>query len=115
MEYLKKRIDSETERLSKEVSVLDETYRFISGVVKGMIKVSKLNRKDLESLLESKGFTAIDRLTSLPIYSLTLDKAQEAKDRLDMKMKELEEFRKETPESQWTRDLDAIESALKGR
>ena len=115
MEYLRKRIDSETERLSKEVSVLDETYRFISGVVKGAIKVSKLNRKDLESLLESKGFTAIDRLTSLPIYSLTLDKAQEAKDRLDMKMKELEEFRKETPESQWTKDLDAIESALKGR
>ena len=115
MEYLERRIASETQRLEEERSTLDEIYRFISGVAKGTIKVAKLSRKELESLLESQGFKAIDKLVSLPIYSLTLDKAQEAKDRLDAKTKELEAFRLETPESQWTKDLDALEAALKGR
>ena len=94
---------------------MDEIYRFISGVAKVTIKVAKLSRKELESLLASQGFKAIDKLISLPIYSLTLDKAQEAKDRLDAKTEELEAFRLETPESQWTKDLDALEAALKGR
>lgn len=110
--YLKKRISSEIKRLEVELSYYDELYRFIMEVIKGTINI-KLKKAEVENSMKDKNYKNIDRLISIPLYSLTKDKAEEAKKKVDDKKKELDDMKKETPESVWKKDLDELESILK--
>lgn len=112
IKYLKKRIESEIKRLQKELNSLDETYRFIIDVTKNNINI-KQKKAEVEAKMKELGYIEIDRLISLPIYSLTKDKADEAKKKISDKKLELESMKKETPESIWSKDLDELEAILK--
>lgn len=109
---LKARHKSEIARLTDEEKALNETYRFIKMVIADEINV-KLKKAVVEKDLKSKGFTIIDKLLAMPIYSLTEDKAAEIKEKWQNKIEELEAMKKETPESLWSKDLDALEAKLK--
>lgn len=112
IKYLKKRIASEIKRLEDELKYLDEVYRFIMDVTKGTINI-KLKKSDVEKKMKELGYTYIDKLIALPIYSLTKDKAAEAKQKMVDKKAELDEMKKETPEDIWLKDLDELEAKLK--
>lgn len=112
IETLKKRIKSEIARLSKEEKDLNETYKFIMEVIKGTVDM-KLKKAEVEKVLKEKKYTIIDKLISLPLYNLTEDKAAELKKKWKDKVAELEQMKLETPESLWTKDLDALETKLK--
>ena len=49
----------------------------------------------------------------MPLYSITEDKAKELKKKWDEKIKELEAYKLETPESIWKKDLAELEKVIK--
>ena len=105
---LETRLKNEIDRLEKEMSELKEVYDFINMSIQGKIDF-KVSRKALETQVESFGFTLIQKLISMPLYSLTKEKADEAKIKYENKLKELEDMKKETPKSLWEKDLKLIE------
>lgn len=111
IDSLKKRIKSETERLEAELRLCDETVIFIKEVIKGTINI-KAKKSEVEADMKKKKYIYIDKLLSMPIYSITEDKAKEITKRYDEKKKELETFKLETPESIWKKDLAKLEKAL---
>ena len=112
IKFLKKRITSEIKRLQDELDYNQEVYKFIMDVNKGNINI-KLNKKDVEAKMKELKYKFTEKLIALPIYSLTKDKAAEAKQKVADKKVELEEMKKETPENVWLKDLDALEAKLK--
>jgi DNA topoisomerase-2 len=110
--YLKKRLVSETTRLEKEAQDLEEAVRFIGEVIKDTINM-KAKKADIEALMKKKKYVNIDKLISMPLYSITEDKAKEFKKKWDEKIKELEAYKLETPESIWKKDLADLEKAIK--
>lgn len=112
IKYLEKRIKSEISRLSSEELVLAETVRFIKEVIKGTINL-KLKRAEVEKVLKEKKYVNIDKLLSMPLYSMTEDKVKELEGKWKDKIAEREKMEKETPESIWKVDLDELEVKLK--
>lgn len=110
--YFQKRIISETKRLENEEKVLNEIYRFINAVINDEIKLKSLKKKELEDLLKKQGFSNIEKLIGIPIYSITEDKALEIKERWENKKKELEAMKKETSANLWLKDLEELEKCL---
>ena len=111
MSSLEIRLKNEIDRLEKEMSELKEIYDFINMSIQGKIDF-KAPRKVLETQVESFGFTLIQKLISMPLYSLTKEKAEEAKSKYENKLKELEDMKKETPKSLWEKDLKLIEKYI---
>lgn len=112
IDYLNKRIKSETNRLTKESNDLLEIHNFIQEVIKGSINL-KDKRANVEKVLKSKGYKLIDKLLGMPLYSITNEKAEEAKNKYENKLKELEEMKKQTPESLWKEDLKVLKKEIK--
>lgn len=110
--FLDKRIKSEIRRLEEEERYLSDCHRFVSEVVAGTVDVKSKSKKELEKLLSDKEYGSIDKLVSMPIYSLTTDKIKELEKKLADKRSELEEMRKETPITVWDKDLAELEKKL---
>lgn len=113
IKYLKLRIKSEIARLKKEESELNEVYKFIQEVIKGTIILKDKKKAVAEADLKKKGYTIVDKLLSMPLYSITIDKAKEIEKKWKDKIKEREAMEQETPESIWTKDLNELETELK--
>ena len=111
LEYLNKRIVSEVERLTKELAVLEEIYKFIVDVIEGTINL-KLKRADVETQIKNRGYTLVDKLLNMPLVSITKEKAEEAKEKWAQKAKELEIMKQETPKTLWEKDLAELEKLL---
>lgn len=111
IEYLKIRIANEIKRLEKETSDLKQVRDFINGVIDGTINL-KDKKAAVETNLKNKGYTIIDRLLAMPLYSITFEKAEEIRKKYENKVKELEDMKKETPVSIWKKDLIALEKVL---
>lgn len=111
IEFLEKRLKSEIERLESEKNYLNECVSFILEVINNTIN-PKVKKDLLEKELASKGYKTIDKLISMPIYSLTEDKVEELKKRLENKILELEKMKKETPITLWKNDLKELEEQI---
>lgn len=107
IKYLEKRLKSELKRLEEEEKYLEDVHLFISSVISGTINI-KAKKSELEKQLKDLKFTFIDKLISLPIYSLTEDKAKEAKIKWQNKVKEVEEMKQQTPVTLWKNDLKEL-------
>lgn len=110
--FLDKRIKSEIKRLEEEERYLFYCHKFVSEVVSGTIDVKSKSKKELEKLLGEMKYESIDKLISMPIYSLTTDKVKELEKKLADKYAELEKMRKETPITVWDKDLAELEKKL---
>lgn len=113
IKYMKLRIKSETARLTTEENALKETYKFIQEVIKGTIVLKNKKKAEAEAELKAKGYTIIDKLLAMPLYSLTIDKAKEIEKKWKDKIKELEAMKAATPESLWLKDIEELEAELK--
>lgn len=119
--------------LQSEFLKLENKVRFIEGVVEGEIIVTNRKRADLFFELKQKGFVQFqkkivesgvsegtegngengyDYLLSLPIGILTLEKVRELRAKRDKLNGEIDDLKKATPMSLWTKDLDALEKEL---
>ena len=108
IKYLKLRLASEIKRLETELELLKEVYNFIQDVIKNKINL-KLKRAEVESQIKARGYINVDKRLNMPLYSITVEKAEEAKQKWLEKEAELEDMKKQTPESLWIRDLDEFE------
>ena len=112
IKYLKLRIKSEIARLSEEENALNETYRFIQEVIKGTIVLKDKKKAEDEAELKKKGYTIIEKLLNMPLYSITIDKANELQKKWKNKIQELEVMKAATPEKLWSQDIDELEAKL---
>jgi DNA topoisomerase-2 len=138
LEYYSKRKAHLEGKLTKEWNKLDNKARFIMAVIDGDLKVNNRKKADLLQDLSSRGFDTIyapkkktttneeenddeaptsigkgyDYLLSMPIWSLTFEKAEKLQSQLREKEQELEALRSATPESLWDKDLIALEAGL---
>lgn len=112
IKYLKLRIKSETVRLLKEESDLKEMYDFIQEVIKGTVALKDRKKADVEAELKKKGYTIVEKLVAMPLYSITIDKAKEIEKKWKDKIKERQTMEKETPENLWSKDIDELEKEL---
>jgi len=109
--FLNKRLASEINRLKEELHYLSDCWNFVSGVLDGSINI-KLKKDEVEKILKEKHYSYIDKLLSIPIYSLNKDKVIDLKKKLDNKALELKEMEKETAKSLWIKDLTELETVL---
>ena len=110
--FLDKRIKSEIKRLEEEERYLYDCHRFVSEIVSGTMDVKSKSKKELEKILADEKYGSIDKLVSMPIYSLTTDKVKELEKKLADKYNELEKMREETPITVWDKDLAELEKKL---
>ena len=111
IKFLNDRKKSELVRLKKEYEKAEELYNFITEVINGTINI-KAKKADIEKEMSSKGYKNIDKLISIPLYSISEDKALEAKSKMENKKIELEAMKKETAKSLWLKDLKELKEAL---
>ncbi|MCF0126010.1 MAG: hypothetical protein HUJ68_09725 [Clostridia bacterium] len=113
LEYMELRKKSETEKLKKEELLLSETVKFIKEVIAGTIDM-KAKKSVVEADMKKKKYTNIEKLISMPLYSITSDKAKEMEEKLKAKKTELKDFTaNETAITLWQKDLDLLEKELK--
>ena len=113
LKYMEKRKKSEEKRLENEKIYLEEIVRFIKEVITGTINL-KLKKSVVEADMKKKKYINIDKLISMPLYSITSDKAKEMEEKYQAKVEELDNFIKnETPITLWLRDIDELEKELK--
>ena len=73
-----------------------------------------MKKTEVEKILKDRNYNFIDKLLSMPIYSLTSDKIIELNKKMENKYLELEAMKKETPVSLWKKDLKELEKKLNG-
>lgn len=113
LKYMEKRKLSETKRLENEKTYLAEIVRFIKEVIAGTINL-KLKKSVVEADMKKKKYVNIDKLISMPLYSITADKAKEVEEKYKAKVIELDNFIKnETATTLWLKDIEALEKELK--
>jgi len=111
IQFLEKRIKSEIERLAQETNYLQECYNFIMDVINNKINV-KVKKTEVEKQLKDLKYNYIDKLLGMPIYSLTIDKAEDLKEKLENKRKELSSMKEETPITIWKKDLEELKKCI---
>ncbi|XP_058196759.1 DNA topoisomerase 2-like isoform X1 [Rhododendron vialii] len=135
LEFYGKRKEVLLNVLQSELLKLENKVRFIEGVVDGDIIVTNRKRADLFFELKQKGFAQFqtkiielgvsggtegngengyDYLVSIPIGTLILEKVRELRAERDKINGEVDDLKKATPMSLWTKDLDALEKELDG-
>ena len=111
VEFMEKRLVSETKKLEEEVERLKEIFNFIDLVVKGEINL-KDKKDSLVKILESKKFKNIDKLLALPVVSLTVEKQEEIKNKWLKKEEELKKFKSLSATDLWLKDIEELEKAI---
>jgi DNA topoisomerase-2 len=118
LEYYQKRKDYQIGALVNELNILKEKYRFIHDIVVGDIDLRGQTKASVESILESRQFaklattvgkdTSYDYLVQMPIYSMTQDKLDELKAKLDKKQAEYDLLMSRSIDSIWRDELDEL-------
>ena len=103
---------AELNKLEEEKEYLTNCYNFIKAVVNDKLDIKK-TKKEVEDYLTKNNYKFIDKLTSLPVYSLNSDKIEELEQKIEKNKKEIEVLQKISPADMWEKDLKELEKALK--
>eukprot|EP00923_Selenidium_pygospionis_P050556 GHVN01087387.1.p1 GENE.GHVN01087387.1~~GHVN01087387.1.p1 ORF type:complete len:1160 (+),score=123.64 GHVN01087387.1:2-3481(+) len=109
--------------LEREVAVMDNKARFVLEIVEGRLTIVKKKKNTIEQELRRKGFRAeqkkaedddgaFDYLLSMPLVSLTSEKAEKLVSERDKKRAELELLLKTTERDLWRKDLATLREGL---
>lgn len=107
----------------EEFELLAERARFIHDVVEERLQVRNRKRDQVVLDLRGRGFRPApeisrsvrapwDYLLGMPLWSLSLERAQELERLVEEKKRELRELQGTAPEELWVRDLHAISDEL---
>ncbi|ASV44211.1 DNA topoisomerase II subunit [Salicola phage SCTP-2] len=113
--FYDKRIQFNIDRLTEDIDSINERIRFIDEVIKGKIKVGDKKRSELVELLRTKNYKEdmIEKLISMPIYSLTTDSLERYNNTLSEKKSELAEWKKADSTQLYLKDLHDLQKKLK--
>jgi DNA topoisomerase-2 len=120
--YVKRR-DYLLQKLKKDMKMLENKVRFVTGIITDKIIVHKKSKVELNSLLEDllfdkyssseDGNPTFDYLISMPIYNLTTDNVESLKLKLEEKMKQLQDLENKTVEMIWSEEIQNFLSQYK--
>lgn len=110
----RKRADLFIELRDKGFTPFPKKTKNVDAAVAGATDDAEETEENSELVSESKGVRASDYeyLLSMAIGTLTLEKVQELCADRDKLSEEVDELRKATPKSLWTKDLDALDREL---
>lgn len=111
IEFYKKRRLYLIDEIEKEILSLSSLELFVNKVISGEIKIYNVPRKEIvEKLKELDGIEekngSFDYLLNLPIHNFTKEKIVELQKKLRGKKKELDFYKKTSPEGLWKNDLN---------
>lgn len=111
LDFYTKRREYIIKDLESKIKLLANKVRFIEEVNSRKVIISNKNKKEIEAQLESydKIDDNYDYLTSMPIYTLSLERITELKNKLDKLNKELRDIKKKTNKDLWLDDLVILE------
>jgi DNA gyrase/topoisomerase IV subunit B len=116
IEYYEKRKSYITEKLQRELLILQSKARFIKEYIDGILQINKKSKDFIIRLLEDRNYpkdeSSYDYLLKLPIYSLTLEKIQELNKNCESKKQNLIFIQSKTPEELWKIDLEELSKRL---
>lgn len=113
LDYLSKRKTYQLQKLDDDINILKARYIFVDGVVNNKIIVNKRSKQDIENQLDDalNGFKvdgSFDYLLRMPIYSLTEEKLNELRDKINSSKEEYEKLQSTSIEDMWKNDLNKI-------
>ena len=117
LKYYQKRKDYLIEDLKQKLIKLASQYYFIKGVVDGSIIVSKRKKDNIIAQLEKiekiKSIDgSYDYLLAMPIHSLTAEKMDELKSKIEAGKDVFKKTRDATVQDMWLADLHELKKAL---
>jgi len=118
LEFYQKRKDYQLGALLNDLNLLKEKYRFIKMIVDGEIEIRGKSKLGVEEMLQHHNFlklaniqgkeTSYDYLVQMPIYSLTNEKLQELKDKMDKKQVEYDTLFVKDIKDIWREELQEL-------
>lgn len=111
--YIQKRKENLLEKLKALNEINLSKKKFIELYIKGTIKINKVKKADIISVLEGvKGIIKVDNgydyLLRMPMYSLTLEKIQELDNDINTIDNKIMELHNSTVEQIWLQDLNNL-------
>lgn len=96
-------------QFTSELTELNERLRFVKYYIANADKVAKKTKAELNSILESEGFTIIDRLLEIKIYNLTKDQIDKLMAEIESTQKELDFYNNTTASILYIAELEALD------
>jgi DNA topoisomerase-2 len=96
------------EILNEDISWLKEKMKFIKFYITNSLLFTKKGKADLFKLLEKEGFTQIDKLLNLRIYTLTKDEILKLKNQLKGVVDKVKELKKLTAKDIYLSELNEL-------
>lgn len=114
--YYQKRKEYITKKLIHDLLVLENKKRFISEYINKLLDINKKSKQVIVKLLKDKEYlevdgetgTPFDYLLNMPIYSLTLERIDDLKQKMILKQKEIDFINSQTKEDLWRTDLEDL-------
>jgi DNA topoisomerase-2 len=98
--------------LKEQMEVLLEKIKFITLVIEDPNVIFRQTKHVIQQNLEAKGFTRIDSLLSMSMYSWTLEKITELQKELDKVQSNYHNLEAKSPAQLWTKDLELLRTKL---
>ena len=124
LEHYHKRKAHQLRALKNDLDMLRERYRFISMITEGTLEIRGKSRVEVEEILASHSFLRLshkvnkeddkenyDYLVNMPIYSLTRERMDELKTKMEKKQVEYDTLVAKDVKDIWREELDEFEVA----
>jgi DNA topoisomerase-2 len=114
LEYYKKRKEHIVGELKKELDILKYKMMFIEYVLSKKIIIERQKKDAIIAKLQEYKFPRLsdnfsyDYLLNMPLYSLTYEKIEELKNKVNNKEEELENVLSTTEKNMWKNELDEL-------
>ena len=104
------------DKYKKELDALKWKMKFIEDVLEDRIIINRKKREEIVAQLIKKkypnmGDEKYDYLLSMPLYSLTTEKIEDLKDKIDNKETEMHTLESKTEKELWCDELDEFKLA----
>lgn len=107
------RRDNIIKETQDRITKLEQRANFISFYLSNTDLFAQSSKKAIEDLLRSEGFTSIDDLMLIKIYSLTKDQIAELNQKIAKEKEFLSEIISTTPKQMYTKDLGMAKAYFK--
>ena len=114
LEYYQRRKDFLTEKLGRELKILESQVKFITGLITKKININNLPKDKIIELLKKQKMYLIpnepeyDYLIRMPIYSFSREKVNELDTKFKNKKVELSKLKNTNINQLWINDLDKL-------
>ncbi len=115
--YYQKRKDYQLNKISNDITRLDNRAKFVKAVISGDIVINNKKKEDIVKQIEKQKIDKIDDgyeyLLSMPIYSLSKEKYEELQQSIKNKKEEYKSIKASIPKETYMSELEELLKKLK--